>query len=259
MMTTILSMRIAQSFQTIIAFLIPTINQITEASQKAKDALTITGDKAVNAIANRKDQVVDTLTQTTQKAKAVWSETANQAVDTITTNTEQAKAYAEAGLKKASNVSDTAAEAMQKAIIALIGDWINTHPKFFWLVSHPFLSLGILFLAILIMLGLLKALGRFFEKAWLMIFQAPIKLSQFIVKAISQFISGLFGRKHLVYKQKLLNEPVDLKSLHFQSGTLDKKARLTQIFSRLEVINQEQSKLMQEVAAILSSDKADLN
>jgi hypothetical protein len=255
MMATILLGGISQSLQDATAAFAPTINQVNEASQKAKQALTITGGRAVNAIANRKDQVVDTFTQTTEKAKAVWRETANQAVDTITTNTEQAKAYAADSLKKASDVSDMASASLQKVITSLIGDWINTHPKFFWLVSHPFLSLGLLFLAILIILGLLKALSQFFEKAWLIIFQAPVKLIQVIVSIISRPISGLLNRKKFVDQQKFLNEPMALTMLNFQSTNLAQKERLTQIFSRLEAINQEQNKLMKEVVAILNSDK----
>lgn len=280
---------LSQSWQNLNTFSSQVVNQVTEASQKAKVSLTNSANTAVNAISKSTTQAVDTLSQTTDKAKAalsetantavdaiskstnravdnlsqttdkakgVLSETANQAVNTITANTEQAKASLEASIKKAEGVSGKVSEALQTAISSLISDWINAHPKLFWLVSHPFLSLAILFLTILIMSGLLKALGRFFEQGWLRVLQAPVKLSKFIAGSVYKFINSLFGRNNLVSEQAKI-KPVDLKCLSSQS--VAQKERLTEIISRLNTINQEHNKLMQEAVAILNSDEVSVN
>lgn len=232
------------------------MSQVTEASQKAKESLTLTGDRAVNAIANSKHRVVDTLTQTSQQVNAALSETAHQTAETITTNTEKLKAYATA---KVANVSDTASEVWQNPLSSWLDDWIHHHPRILWLVSHPLLSLGILLLAILMISGFLKALGQFFEKAWLMILQAPIQLSQVVFGAIYQSTSSLFGKNKRLSDQKILNT-VDLKQLPpIQSSNLAKQERLTQILNRLEAINQEQKQLLQEVVMILSSDEVSMH
>lgn len=246
---------LSQSWQNVSTFSSQAVNQVTEASQKAKDSLTNSANTAVNAISKSTNRAVDTLSQTTDKAKEVLSETTNQAVNTITANTEQAKASLEASIKKAEGVSGKASEALQNAISSLISDWINAHPKLFWLVSHPFLSLAILFLTILIMSGLLKALGRFFEQGWLVVLQAPIKLSKFIVGSVYKFINSLFGRNNLVFEQSKI-KPVDLKCL---SQSVAQKERLKEIISRLNTINQEHNKLMEEAVAILNSDQVSVN
>lgn len=112
-----------------------------------------------------------------------------------------------------------------------------------------------MFLAILILLGLLKALGRFFEKAWLLVLQAPIRLIRFVFGSVYQFIKGLFARNNLVIESKIT--PVDLKRLSSQS--LAQKERLAEIISRLDALNQEQSKLIQEAATILNSEEVSIS
>ena len=239
----------SQGFPNVRNFVSQTVNHVTVVSQ-AKESLANTADMAVNAIANTKHQVVNTLTQTTEKAKATLHETINA----FTTTTEQAKASLEDSLQKAEGLSSGASEALKNAIISLIKDWINAHPKIVWLVSHPFLTLALLLFTLLTLSGLLKALGSFFEKAWLFILQAPIKLSRLVLLLGYQSLSriGLFGHNKS-YQQAKANAG-NLKHLSFLSSNTDQKKRLAEIVSRLEVINQEQNKLIQEVAAILSSD-----
>lgn len=254
-MTINLADDLSQSWQNVTTFSSQAVNQVTETSLKAKDALTNSASTAVNTISKSTNQAIDILSQTTDKAKAALSETTNQAVNTITANTEQAKASLEASIKKAENVSEQASEVLQNAISSLIGDWINAHPQLIWLVNHPFVSLAILFLVILILWGLLQALGRFFEQAWLMLLQSPIILMQFIFGSVYQLIGGLFRKKNLVIETKV--KPVDLKRLSSQS--LAQQKRLAEIITRLDALNQEQKQLMQEAAAILRSDEISVN
>lgn len=244
----------SQNWQKVTTFSNQAVNQVTETSQKAKDSLTNSASTAVNVISKSRNQAVDILSQTTDKAKAALSERTNQAVNTITANTEQAKASLEASIKKAEGVSGKASEALKNAISSLISDWINAHPKVFWLVSHPLISLALLFLVILIISGLLKALGQFFEKGWLVILQVPVRLSRFIFGSLYQFLKGLFTQNNLVIKSI---KPVDLKTLSSQS--LAHKERLAEIISRLDALNQEQNQLMQEAASLLRADEVSVS
>lgn len=249
-----LSGDLSQNWQKVTTFSSEAVNQVTATSQNAKDALTNSANTAVNAISKSTNQAVDILSQTTDKAKAALSETKNQAVNTITANTEQAKASLEASIKKAEGVSGKASEVLQNAISSLISDWINAHPKLFWLVSHPFISLALLFVAILVISGLLKALSQFFEKGWLVILQAPVRFVRFIFISVYQFIRSLSTRNNLVIESI---KPVDLQPLSSQS--LAHKKRLAEIISRLDALNQEQKQLMQEAASILKSDEVSVN
>jgi hypothetical protein len=158
-------------------------------------------------------------------------------------------------------LSGVASEAMQNALISMIRDWMNAHPRIFWLVSHPFLSLVMLLFAIFVLWGFFKALGSFFEKAWLAIFSAPIKFSKFIFGLTYRRLSGLRGlvSNNFATDKQLKSEVLYLKHFNSESPEIDSKIRRAEILSRLEAINQEQKKLLQELAAILDSDKIGLN
>lgn len=212
---------------------------VSQSVQKATDILT----KTVN-------QTVDSLTQATHRA-----------VDTVTTTTEQAKASFGDKVQQAEQLSGIASETIQNAIISLIKDWINAHPKIYFLVSHPLITLAMVLFAILILWGFLKALGGFFEQAWLTLLQALMKLSQLLFGFIYQHLISLNVlsiNKFFVNKQ-VKSAALDCQQLSSESNETESPERLTELLKRLEAINQEQKQILQEVAAILDSDKISPN
>lgn len=112
--------------------------------------------------------------------------------------------------------------------------WLNQHPIVAWGVDHPLLSLALGLLALFMSWGLLKAIAQVIERVWLLIFQVPFKLSQWIVRSLFNWYktgssSGTDSREA---------EPCD---------------RLTAIVNRLDALKQEQDELLKEAKSMLSS------
>lgn len=213
---------------------------------------------------------VNSLTQSAQHIGESWKQTAtqatSQAVDTVTTNFGQAKASLQETLESAQQVKSTTSAAVQTAISSSVVDWFEQHPTvmrlvqiFGWAVNHPIISLVILLFALAIAWSLIKAIGRIIESASLSLLQVPFKLLQAFVK-----ISFLLFTKVSNLAVKQLNDtktsdhiatllPVASPQIH-----KDKQQRLVGISTRLEEIQKEQNQLLQEAAAILASEKIDV-
>ncbi|WP_414588859.1 hypothetical protein [Scytonema sp. PCC 10023] len=229
-------------------------------------------EKVFQNFQQTKDLVNHSVNSLTQSAKAFgesWKQTAtqatSQAVDTVTTNFGQAKASLQETLESAQQVKSTTS-AVQTAISSSVVDWFEQHPTlmrlvqiFGWAVNHPIISLVILLFALAIACSLLKAIGRIIESASLSLLQVPFKLLQAFVK-----ISFLLFTKVSSLAVKQLTDtktseniptllPVASPQIH-----KDKQQRLVRISTRLEEIQKEQNQLLQEAAAILASEKIDV-
>ncbi len=113
--------------------------------------------------------------------------------------------------------------------------WIAEHPVVAWAVTHPVWAIAVILLVLLSGWGLLGAIARFIQQAWLFILQAPLKL-----------IYWVFGRTF-----KLFNH-----ANAFQFTQLDQpdaQKRLPEILDRLEVLRKEQEILIQEMRSLLES------
>lgn len=111
--------------------------------------------------------------------------------------------------------------------------WIADHPVAAWVVAHPLWAIAMILLTLLSSWGLLGAIARFIQQAWLFILQAPLKL-----------IYWLFGRTF-----KLFN-----RANAFQLTPLDQpnaQKRLPEILDRLEILRNEQEALIQEMRSLL--------
>ena len=192
------------------------------------------------------EKAKDFLNETTLQAKESLTATAGKAVNTITTATDKAvdtvsataKGSLEQTLQKADQLSGAMSSAMQTAISDSVSQWLQAHPVVFqlvqvllWATNHPIISVIILLFAVAIAWSLIKAIGRLLETVGWSLLQSPFKLSQVLIG-------------------------VSTKSLG--NGGNDKQQRLAEISTRLEAIQKEQNELLQEVAAILASDKIDI-
>lgn len=212
---------------------------------------------------------INSLTQSAQQIGESWQQTAtqatSQAVDTVTTNFGQAKASLEQTLESAQQVKSTTSAALQMALSSSVIDWFEQHPTLgrlvqivSWAVNHPIISLVILLFALAIAWSLIKAIGRIIESASLSLLQVPLKLLQGFVK-----ISVLLFTKvsNLAVKQltdtKTSDHPTLVPVVSPEIHN-DKQQRLVEISTRLENIQKEQNQLLQEAAAILASEKVDV-
>lgn len=111
--------------------------------------------------------------------------------------------------------------------------WIADHPSVAWVVTHPLWAIAVILLTLLSSWGLLGAIARFIQQAWLFILQAPLKL-----------IYWLFGRTFKLFNQ----------ANAFQFTQLDQpdaQKRLPEILDRLEILRKEQEALIQEMRSLL--------
>lgn len=213
-------------------------------------------------------QAKDFLQGTTQQTKELLSTTTDKVVNTITIATDKAvdtinataKNSLEQTLQKADQVSNFTSNAMQTAISNSVNEWLEAHPVVFrlvqfmiWGTNHPVWGLVILLFMIAIAWSLIKAISRLIETAWLTLLKAPFKLSQALF-GVSAKSLGKFGG--LVSKQLTVagnSNPV----LQPSSEVIhqNKQQRLAEVSTRLEAIQKEQSKLLQEIAEILALDE----
>lgn len=214
-------------------------------------------------------QAKDFLQGTTQQSKELLSATTDKVVNTITIATDKAvdtisaaaKGSLEQTLQKVERLNNATSNAMQTAISNSVGDWLEAHPVIFrlvqfliWGTNHPIWGLVILVFTIAIAWSLIKAISSLIEIAWLALLKAPFKLSQALF-GVSAKSLGKFGV--LVNKQLTANKSPEPALQPSEVIQLNKQQRLAEISTRLETIQKEQSELLQEITAILSSDRSE--
>lgn len=213
---------------------------LTEAIAKAAKIATELTQKAEIAKSNLTEVVDHTGTniiQVTDQAQAALGESANSAITSVNQassraaiqieqTTAQAKDALAATLQKAENLSNASAEALQNAIANTFKAWAEAHPLMSWLINHPFLAVVVFLFAILMMGGLLQALGSVFKQVWIVMLRSLWQLGGKLPAGVNAVLSN---------KQQASNPE-----------------RLTMILQRLEELRQEQNQLLQEIKGILT-------
>ena len=194
------------------------------------------------------EKAKDFLKETTQQIKESLAATGENAANIITTATEQT-------VQKADRLSGATSNAIQTAISDSVSEWLQANPVIFrlvqmllWATNHPIVSLIILLFTVAIAWSLIKAIGRLIEVTGWSLLQAPFKLGQ-VLLGVSVKSLGKFGGLAV----KRAGEAGG--AISGAGGAEDKQQRLAEISTRLETIQKEQNELLQEVAAILASDK----
>ncbi len=108
-----------------------------------------------------------------------------------------------------------------------------THPVIAWTMSHPLWAIGLFFIALLLCWGLLGAIARLVQEAWMLLLQVPLKLLRWL-------FSGLFK---VFFTRTVKSDEVSVRE--------EREQRLVETLNRLEALQQEQELLMQEVKTIL--------
>jgi hypothetical protein len=122
--------------------------------------------------------------------------------------------------------------SIEHAVSSYFSQWLGQHPYLAWSIGHPLLGLGVVLIAIFLLWGLIKAIGRGVEQIWLFLLKTPFKLLQPIFRPIWGSIWHRFGHTK--------DSPVGGE--HPQ--------RSEQIIDRLHALNQEQQSLLQELATL---------
>ncbi|MEH2245037.1 hypothetical protein [Nostoc sp.] len=220
-------------------------NGVLQHLQNVKDFVS----ENVNSLSNSAEQVGESL-------KATATTTTDKAIDTVTTTLEQS-------WQTADKFKSTTSGVVKDAIASSASDWLTQHPIFFrlvqilsWATNHPIISIVILLFAIALLWSIIKAIVRLIETASWSILQVPIKLIQTFIKVsfLSLVKVGSFAIQRMTPTKTIDNLPALLPE-NFQ---LNKQQRLAEISNRLEAIQKEQNKLLQEAADLIAADTIDI-
>ncbi len=253
-----------------------TVNKVAEVTDKAKGSLSEAAakvsdivaektSKAIYTVTETAEQTKDSLTQTAVKAvdnvslassKAVnsISESAKQAENSIVGTFETSKNSLEDTIQKAEKVSAVASTAIENAVNDFINHrldtlkiWIDDHPTISWTiksliwgVNHPIYSIVIILLIIFLVWQFFKAFSRLIEKGLLVTLIAPFKLVQSLFKFSFKPLNIFTGNSTSALTSQPNNE------------------RLAKLLTRLETIKQEQNEILQQITALVSSNKSGL-
>jgi hypothetical protein len=258
---------INSSFLEILLIPVNLTNQVTQAFESIKTSLNATTNKAVNPALEATGQVIDTLTDTAHKTQDSLKQTANQFMNTMGETSEQGKVVLGNTFQTAEHLSNAFSKNIEQAINAVLAQqmndinaWINAHPALSWLtqslvwgINHPILGLILLFFALFLIWQLFKVMGYWFEQALVALLKAPFQFIWFILT-----LSFKFLRKPTTNNAKI--QQTEVKSLALSPAipaltTQEHQERVVKILTRIEVLRQEQNDLLQELTAILVSDK----
>lgn len=121
---------------------------------------------------------------------------------------------------------------------SLISDWLQDQPQVVWSVTHPLLSIGMVFLMFFLVWGLLKAITSLIEKMWVLLLKAPFIFIKFLVKLWFPAYKNIPG---LTPKNLTVQESQNRSQI---------------IVHRLEELKIEQDALLKELKTILDSQES---
>jgi hypothetical protein len=186
--------------------------------------------------------IPDPVSQSLERTKYFLTQTAAKSGNSFTEVTENAKTSLEASIKKAENLRFSLTDSIEAGLTSFVNNWFNDHPILFWILNHPIYDLGILLVVIFLFWGLLKAIGRLVEKAWIFVIIAPFKLIQSFLGIGSKSLGNVMTSGLVtVPSNQTLNQG-------------DRKQDAANIINQLNALKQHQEKLLQELATILESE-----
>jgi hypothetical protein len=168
-------------------------------------------------------------------------------------------------LQPVEQIKNTTSQTVQTAISSSLNNWFEQHPILSKLVQlldaaahHPIISVVLLLFAVSILSSFIKAIGKFIETICLSLLQLPWRGIQLLVKMGLQSVDKIKWFRVKRVTNTLTNQQVfSLLPNTPQPILKDKQQRLTDIAFRLEEIQKEQNKLLQEVAEILGLGTGD--
>lgn len=202
---------------------------LSETAAQTKSVLTQIRNQAVeNPTANR-------VSEFTSSATEKLFETTTATLNSVTDATGKASTSLEDTFQKVGNLNNSIQEATQAAIRSLMNDWLSEHPIMGWLFHHPVMTLVLILVSLLLLFGLFQAIFRVIEQFWVTLFKSPL----------------LLGKTLLGFRAVNSVEPVHSSGIVSTSGS----EQVSQLLARLDQIQQEQKKILQELAALRENKK----
>ena len=118
----------------------------------------------------------------------------------------------------------------------ILDSWLQQHSVVAWLLQHPLISLGLLFISLVLLFRLFAALTQILDRLWLWLLRSPILL-----------IKSLLG----IGKKE--SEPTLLvnKTSNIESDMAQ------QLVTQLQLIQKQQTQIINEITALKKQLKMD--
>lgn len=129
---------------------------------------------------------------------------------------------------------------MALAVQYAIDSWLAEHVSLLWLLQHPLISIIGFVIALVLFARLLVAIAHLLDRLWLWILRLPITLFQAI------FSPGEKAKDDL---------PTTINNYELTTHP----EKFEQILQKLNAIEQQQKKILQELAVLKSAAKANHN
>ena len=196
-------------------------------------------NQELDFLKNVKQTTIDNILKTTETVKNNISEASERAITTTIAQTAQIT----------DNVNDLTTKALENAIDSTIKNWLNQHPVFFWLVTHPIWTLIIFLFVIFLIFGLFEAVTTLIKSIWLFTFKIPQKL---VIKTVNLTIITFQNIGYQIWPQNSHQNKLKLTKIGNKS---DRQQRIAEILDRLEQLKQEQNRLLTEIAEMLETEE----
>lgn len=146
--------------------------------------------------------------------------------------------------------------------------WLGEHPLIHWLLTHPFILLGLSLIALLLLAGLMSAIAYLTQNLWLRVLQLPVQLIQVLGSAIAIGLKRLFQMllrpssseisdervtKNNVTKTHSTNaDAAIVRSNNTNSdGIASHATDLQTLLECLEHVRQEEAELIEQIKALV--------
>jgi hypothetical protein len=133
-------------------------------------------------------------------------------------------------------------QPIENAISKYLNQWIEHHPFWAWIFTHPLPSLGLFLFLLFLFWGLIKAVGRGTEQIWLFLLKTPFKLLQPLLLIGYGLVQQIFNSDR---RQK--------EEISTPLAPTPPQDRILTIVDRLHALKQEQAELLAELDRLIRS------
>lgn len=110
------------------------------------------------------------------------------------------------------NLSDRLLNSLQTILAERWQSWASEHGFASWCLSHPFWTLGLLFVVLVLFAGLVQALGRAIEQFWIELAQLPILLFRLAWRRSTALTMDLLQEEKAKKRSEILTRLAELRT-----------------------------------------------
>ena len=111
--------------------------------------------------------------------------------------------------------------------------WLEQHSNVAWFLQHPWLSLGLLFISLVLLFRLFAALAQLLDNLWIWILRSPVLLFKSLFR---------IGKKE--------SDPPAMVENQINPTSTFESETLSQVLNKLEKIEEQQTQILQAISAL---------